>query len=264
MRDFFAEIYRRDRVLALVGWLNVGLFAVMLAIAPFDHRVVMGINPWIKPMKFAFSIAVYLWTLAWFVVYLPGPRWAVRIVRWGASIAMIAEIICITTQAARGTTSHYNVSTPFNFFVFQVMAVMILVNTLVAALVLFLFSAQRTALPSAYLWGIRLGLLLLLLGSTEGMVMILRYAHTVGLPDGGPGLPLVNWSTKVGDLRIAHLLGLHAAQILPLAGFAISRWKPQLSAARQMTLLFAFAAVYTAAGIAFFLQALHGRPLIAL
>ncbi len=34
MRDYLAEIYRRDHVLALVGWLNVGLFAIMLAIAP--------------------------------------------------------------------------------------------------------------------------------------------------------------------------------------------------------------------------------------
>jgi hypothetical protein len=60
------------------------------------------------------------------------------------------------------------------------------------------------------------------LAGAEGMVMITHHAHTVGLSDGRPGLPILNWSTRAGDLRIAHLLGIHSLQALPIVGYLIS------------------------------------------
>jgi len=264
IREFIAEIFRRDRLLGVVGGANLALFGLMLCIAPFDTRTVMGINPWIKPMKFAFSIAVYVWTVAWFLKYLRGPRWALRMVSWGVSGAMVVEIACITVQAARGTTSHYNVATPFNAAIFGLMGGMIVVNTLLAVLLLSLFVIQRVDVDCVYLWGIRLGLVLLLLGSAEGMGMILHGAHTVGMPDGGPGLPLVNWSTQAGDLRSAHLLGLHAFQILPLAAYGLARRKIASANGRRLAFFFAFALAYLGVTILLFLQAVHGHALVRL
>ena len=260
MRTWLRELHRRNPLLAWVGWINLAMLLVMLVGAPFDHRHVMGLNPFIKPMKFALSIAIYVWTLGWLLAYLSDAERSVAWISRGVAVAMLLEIVPITVQAARGTTSHYNCATTFDCLAFNVMGIMILVNTLLASWTLVLFFTRRPSLPAAYLWGIRLGLLLFVAGGAEGMLMILRSAHTVGAADGGPGLPIFNWSTQAGDLRAAHLVGLHALQLLPLAGFAISRSTGNLLPARQTALMVAVAAAYAALGLALFLLAIAGRP----
>jgi len=60
-------------------------------------------------------------------------------------------------------------------------------------------------------------------GVHAGQGMPIMGAHTVGAPDGGPGLSGTGWSTEHGDLRIPHFIGLHALQILPLIAFMMRR-----------------------------------------
>jgi hypothetical protein len=234
--------------------------AVALALAmPFDDRVLLGVDRLLKPFKFALSIALYCWTLAWFLP-LVSARWG----RWTISrivtLCMIAEIVPITGQALRGTTSHYNIATGFDAATFSLMGVAIGINTLMATLLLGFLVLRPPSVAPAYLWGLRLGLVLFLLGSGVGGVMVGLGSHTVGAADGGAGLPLVNWSREAGDLRAAHALGLHALQILPLTAFAISRWAAPRG--RRLALLLGVASAYALLMGGLYLQAIAGRPLL--
>lgn len=262
LTSFFGDLYRRNRILTLVGWLHVLLFTATIVGYLTDDRVVMGLNTWIKPMKFMFSITVYLWTIAWFSRYISRPRWAIRVISLVIAVALMIESACILLQAARATTSHFNDATHFDAAIFRTMGAMITVNMLMSLVILFRFTKPVVHLPPAYLWGIRSGLVLFLAGGVLGGVMIAQGAHTIGAPDGGPGLPFLNWSTVGGDLRIAHGMSLHALQVLPLFGHALGRWRLLTSNLVRLTVFALGALAY--AGVVFLLyrQAMAGIPLI--
>jgi hypothetical protein len=223
IRAVLQELYQSNTVLAVTGWLHWILALVLVVMVPFDSRTILGINPWIKPLKFSVSIAVYVWTLAWYLRYLLKRTDVVKRISWGVAFTMVVEITLITLQSARGVPSHFNVATPVDTALFAIMGSMIGLNTLVLGWVTVLFFVDRPELPAAYLWGIRFGLLVFLLASFEGVWMVRHGSHTVGGADGGAGLPFLNWSRQHGDLRVAHFVGMHALQVLPLAGYWISR-----------------------------------------
>ena len=212
-RDFApAAVFRssgENRGLMLSVWWNVMLLVLSVAALPFDHRRIMGLNPWIKPIKFELSVILFLLTIAVLLsaVGRSGQWRRLRqTISWGIGLSMIVENSIIAMQSLRGVRSHMNYATLFDGVSFAVMGVAILISTVLVSILLGLYCIARTGLPPALTWGIRLGLLMLLAGSVEGSLMIAHGAHLVGAADGAPGLPFVNWSTQYGDLRVATLL----------------------------------------------------------
>jgi hypothetical protein len=95
-----------------------------------------------------------------------------------------------------------------------------------------------------------------------GGFILARGTHTVGAPDGGPGLPFVGWSTIAGDLRISHFIGIHAIQIVPMFAFILWRMAPRPALARRRVAVLAAAIAVACIIIATFLQAMLGHPLL--
>jgi hypothetical protein len=263
------ELHHRDPLLFFTGAFMLLLLIVSTLLSISDTRQILGLNPWIKPMKFMLSITIFLWTVAWFMPETRGPSTVEsgfsridkrRVVSWTIAIAMTVEIICIIMQSARGTTSHFNHESAFDDAVFSIMGMGVVFNT--TAMMLFLWIIRRDTPPNraGYIWGIRLGVLMFLVASLQGAVIVGNDAHTVGAPDGGPGLPFVNWSTAYGDLRVAHFFGMHALQALPLLGFVLDRTRT--AAARNV--IIAVSILWLAVTARLLYVALQGRPLITL
>jgi hypothetical protein len=255
MITFLNSLYQRNEILFWFGLLCFvsGIFCFFLA--QLTSIQVLSINAWIKPMKFYFSVGIFVWTMAWFLDYLKEPR-VTFAYSWVAIITLGFEVIYISLKASQGQLSHFNISSPLNGFLFAVMGIIISVLTLWTGYIGYLFFKKEfPELPLTYIWGIRLGILLFVVFAFEGGLMAARLSHTVGAADGGPGIPFVNWSTRFGDLRIAHFVGMHALQILPLLSFYVFR---------DVKYIFAVAMIYFLITSFLFVQALAGKPLIKL
>ena len=57
------ELRARDPLLFWTGAAMLLALVVVTLISIGDTRLILGINPWIKPMKFLISIAIFLWTV---------------------------------------------------------------------------------------------------------------------------------------------------------------------------------------------------------
>ena len=238
--------------------LHLAAIPIALGGLLLDSRIVLGINPWIKPLKFLISSAIFMATVAWLLKDVGHARQA-AVIGWLVAIAMIVENALILIQSARGIPSHFNFTSALNIGIFGTMGAFIVLNSVAVAWLGALYLSPEKPISPGYLWGVRLGILIFLLGSAEAGFMLRIARHTVGAADGGPGLPFVNWSTRFGDLRIGHFVGLHALQALPLAGWWIDRMGvPNAPAAVMLA-----AVAYTALFVVLTLQALAGKPLVS-
>ena len=254
------ELFENQRPLMIAGVVSFACFAILAIVSIFDATEVLGINRWIKPMKFFVSISIFVWTAAVYLYFLKGCEKQARFISWSMIAIFLIEMIIITGQAARGTTSHFNVKTPLDGMLFSIMGLAITLNTLLAAYLLYLYFKAEIDLPRSIVWGMRLGIVVFLASCIEGGYMSSQLGHAVGVADGGKGLPGVNWSTEAGDLRVAHFVGMHAFQAVPF--FAYTMEKYRVKSALLWT--FVFAIIYFAAFTFVFAQALLGRPFLAI
>ncbi len=254
MRHVIQELKSKNKPLYYGGLACLFLAAVALLLIMLTNTQVLGINAWIKPLKFYLSTTIFIWSIGYYMTYLDRPK-AVAIYSWMVTGVFVFELAYITYQAAVGDLSHFNLSSSFHAAMFSAMGIVITVMTLWTVYIGILFFTRAHQIPQRHvLWGIRCGILLFVVFAMEGLVMGSMMSHTVGAADGGAGLPVTNWSTKHGDLRVAHFFGMHALQIIPAAAYFVFKKSYQV-------ILFALA--YFALVSYLLFQALQGIPLLS-
>lgn len=247
-----------------------------------DDRILLGAPIWLKPLKFGISFVAYSLSIAWLLTLTSrAPR-----LRWWLGTGIVAmsfaELAAIVGQTVRGVPSHFNNVTAFDAWVWRIMgsSIVVLWVLTIGLAVLLLFERGLDRVPGL---AVRLGLAVSVVGMGLAFLMalptsaqldqmergnssIMTGAHAVGVPDGGPGMPLTGWSLTGGDLRIGHFFGMHALQALPLLMLllgALARRHPGRFTARARYGL-VWVGGLTWAGIMLLStwQALRGQPLL--
>ncbi|MHA6622123.1 hypothetical protein [Pseudonocardia sp. DLS-67] len=198
-----------------------------------DDRELINESIWAKPFKFGVSFVLYGVTLAWMLPKLRRARRTMWTLGTVFAVTGLVDVGFIALQAARGTFSHFNTNTdPVNVIGQQIFMSGVLglfgASLVIAVMLLFQQVGER-----ALTWSLRAGIGLAVIGmgvaffiagsggertveDAYGRPVTLGGAHGVGAPDGA-GMPITNWSTQGGDLRVPHFIGLHAIQVFVLA-----------------------------------------------
>lgn len=273
--QFMTTLWRASAPLTGLSLLMLVLLVACVFGLWLDPRSIAGAPAWLKPAKFAASVALYCLTLSWVFLHLPGRMRLRSWVGWSTASLFFLELAVICVQAWRGKISHFNTSTLLDGTLFTIMGIGILLQTLASVVVAVALWRQAFA-DRALGWSLRLGLCIAIAGASLGGLMTrptpeqldaMRLgppsvvgAHTVGAADGGPGLPGTGWSREHGDLRVPHFLGLHALQALPLLALGLGRrrWSEQ----QRTRLVLSSAACYVSLVGLLLWQALRGQPLL--
>jgi hypothetical protein len=250
-----------------LGWATVvalALIPLSLALLVLDPRVLDGEALWLKPLKFQVSMAVLTGTLLLAVAASGlGASFWVRIPSVAVAATALYELTFLNIQAARGVRSHFNADTLFDRIGGTIMAggagVLVLGAALIGiAILIALAMKSRAALDEPVLLALGLGLALGgWLGGYTGSAIGANGGPFVGAA-AGPFVPLMGWSLTGGDLRIAHFLGLHAMQALPLLALGA---RVALPAPGASLVVIASAGVWTALTLAAMQAAQAGSAL---
>jgi len=278
----------RTRQLLAAGWkvstgltvLTVANAVVLLVVVPLrlvDPTLIAGIPAWDKPIKFSIAFLAFGPTMLWIYSRVKVGRVGrigLELVGW----SMVVEITLIVMQAARGVMSHFNYSTPFDATVFSLMAAFTGVFAL-AALIIGVVIARRR-LDGLIGLAITLSVPIMTLGAIQGFSMtapkpgqvaagrLIVGGHTIGASQvPGPGLPFLGWSTEHGDLRIAHFVGLHVLQILPLFALLLTvlaaRGVIRASQRRLRGAVWSGGVAYVGLILTLYFQAMRGQSIVA-
>jgi hypothetical protein len=263
--EFFRELDSKDALLSRLGWALMAVVPVFAALALLVPASLHATNPWIKPIKFSLSFSTFASTISLFLLALRLPAWQLRLARRLIAGSVALEIFSLAAQAWRSVYvpgSH----TLLDGFLAQMTNSMVMVNTAIVTAMFVLFCANRvhaSLVDRPMLAALRSSIAIFLAGNAVGGYMLARGSHTVGAPDGGAGLPFLNWSTIAGDLRIAHFIAIHAIQIVPLFAYLLSQMAPIPTVKQRKSAVAGVAiAVALAVGVTF-VQAAMGRPLLS-
>ena len=206
LKDYWREAKGYQKILYFTGFLLLASAVFHTVVLIVTDGTLRGDVSFRKAISFGEAFGLTAISLAWFLTFVPKQRVIWWILSSIYAIATIVEVFLVTMQVWRGVPSHFNISTPFDAAVFNLMGVSIGLHTpLILGILLcsvFFFKA-----PTIFRWAITSGMLLLVTSIVFGIVMLINNSNTIGL---------------FGQMKVPHALALHAPQVLPILALMLS------------------------------------------
>jgi hypothetical protein len=263
VKHIFNTVKKESPILHAIVLVHFVFALVCIVGITIDERTLAGISVWIKPLKFWISGGIYILTLAFFITKYPYSTKKKNVIRNIVAWTLLLETGIIFYQAVRGVRSHYNQDSMFDGMLFAAMGILIGINVLIMIWLAVDAARLKLKVAKSIQVAICFGWIVVIIGSWVGGQMIGQMAHNVSVADGGEGLPILNWSTVAGDLRVAHFLGLHGIQIIPLFAWILAK-KWNTTTRNKVIAVLLFGLLFSACIAYVFYQAKQGSPLIKL
>ena len=243
-----------------------------------DDRILQYVPIWLKPFKFSVSSVIFIGSILYFLKYISNQKF-IYLTNKIVSYGLMIELLIIFFQAYRGKMSHFNNQTFEDFILFQIMAI-----TIVCVWLGFGVYAWKLFKSTEYgndlvFKGIQVGAIITFLTmpfaftmpqpsntqlqeiiKNKSQIGLVVGSHTVDEKDPSQTYPLTGWAKTGGDLRIAHFLGLHALQILPILAFLLTGMTFTISNKKRILSTTGF--LYLLLVVVVLVQALKGIPII--
>ena len=204
-----------ERIGYLIGALLLASGLIHLGVLAISGGSWMGPLSLRKPTTFGLSFGLTLLTITWVSSFLRlGDRARTVLLTLFAG-ACVLETALVSLQAWRGVPSHFNVETPVDAFVTQMLAAGGV--TLVAVIAALTFISFRAApAPAGMRVAIRTGFVILLSAMASGALMIAKGMSLVFA-----GNPQIAYLTG-GSLKPMHGVAMHAILVLPALAWLLS------------------------------------------
>jgi hypothetical protein len=202
------------------------LFIFCVGLSLFDDTQVLGKNAWINPMKYYFSIGIFIWSMGWYLHYLNNTLHR-NILIWGFLFTTILQTSIVLFQSIRGVSAFYNQNTPFDNLVFGFQSVNNIIFILLMLVTTYLFYFQKKNSKSQHFtWGIRMGMIIFLIGLFIGVYMSIVNKNIY--VNNNAILEKITLNKKQINLKIPFFLGIHGLQIIPILSYYFFQSKKQV------------------------------------
>lgn len=230
LKEFPKNLKQRNRIFFYFGNCLLFLFIIFLSAFAICQYSIYELCHWLKPGKFTFSFAMYVFTLGWYFYYLKDSlsERTLKILTWTLTIIISLEMIIMIAQSWMASTTYLSLQIPPSkthllLETLYTSSNLLILTTMSITLFIAAQFFRPIQLQPIYLWSIRASFLIFFLSCILGILMMIHYGQT-STDSTNLNIPFTQFSTVRSNLISMHFLGIHCMQLIPFMTYYLPNY----------------------------------------